>query len=228
MIPVGLMPPTAHDSGDDNRVTSEWLTSQNKRSVVYIALGSEVMLSQHELTELALGLELSCLPFFWAFRKPAGSFESDTIELPVGFEERVKGRGIVWRSWAPELKILSHDSVGGFLTHCGWSSCIEGLVFGQPLIMLPFLVDQGLNARVLAEKEVGIEVPRNVEDGSFTRNSVAESLRSVMVEEKGTSYREKAKEMSQMFGDKDLHDQYVDKFIRYLEITRGEACGKFE
>ncbi|KAM7507489.1 hypothetical protein LguiA_017942 [Lonicera macranthoides] len=228
VIPVGLMPPTAHNSGDDSHVISEWLNSQSKQSVVYIALGSEVMMSQHELTELALGLELSNLPFFWAFRKPAGSSESDTIELPAGFEKRVEGRGIVWTSWAPQLMILSHDSVGGFLTHCGWSSCIEGLVFGQPLIMLSFLVDQGLNARVLAEKKVGIEVPRNEDDGSFTRDSVAKSLRSVMVEDEGTNYREKAMEMSRMFGDKNLHDEYLEKFIKYLENNRNKASKKVE
>lgn len=71
------------------------------------------------------------------------------------------------------------------MTHCGWSSIIEGLQFGRPLIMLPFVLDQGLNARVLAAKRVGVEIPRNDEDGSFSRSSVAESLRVVLEDEAG-------------------------------------------
>uniref|UniRef100_A0A5B7BWE5 Glycosyltransferase n=1 Tax=Davidia involucrata TaxID=16924 RepID=A0A5B7BWE5_DAVIN len=220
VIPVGLMPPTVQDSGrgDDKNAISEWLDGQqNKGSVVYIALGSEVTLSQEDITELALGLELSQLPFFWVLRKPPGSTESDSIDLPDGFVERTKGRGVVWTSWAPQLRILAHDSVGGFLTHCGWSSLIEGLMLGRPLIMLPFLVDQGLNARVFEGKKVGIEIPRDERDGSFTRNSVAESLRLVMVDDQGKTYRDNAKEIKAVFGDKDRQDRYIDSFIEYLE-----------
>ncbi|GMH15262.1 hypothetical protein Nepgr_017103 [Nepenthes gracilis] len=137
-------------------------------------------------------------------------------KLPEGFEDRTNGRGLVWRNWAPQLRILSHESVGGFLTHSGWSSVIEALQFGLPLIILPFFVDQGLIARDLADRRVGIEVPRDEEDGSFTRDSVAESLRLVVVEEGGRAYREKAKEMSTLFGDRSLHEQYVDKFAEHL------------
>lgn len=71
---------------------------------------------------------------------------------------------------------MAHESVGFFLTHCGYSSVIEALSFGLALIMLPYATDQGLIARVFEEKKVGIGVPRDEEDGSFTRNSVAESL----------------------------------------------------
>ncbi|MFS8009990.1 putative soyasaponin III rhamnosyltransferase [Helianthus anomalus] len=91
--------------------------------------------------------------------------------------ETTSDRGVVWKSWAPQLKILSHESVGGFLTQCGWSSIVEGLMFSHPLVMLPFVVEQGLNARILVDKQVGIEIPRNEEDGSFTKESVARSVR---------------------------------------------------
>ncbi|KAK4417007.1 putative UDP-rhamnose:rhamnosyltransferase 1 [Sesamum alatum] len=156
VIPLGLMPPKVQDHTITNDGNHEiwtsiknWLDSQNKGSVVYVALGSEVTPTPDQFVELAYGLELSGVPFFWVLRKVSGS---DPMELPSGFEERVSGRGIVWRSWAPQLEILSHESVGGFLTHCGWSSIVEGLMFGHPLITLPFLVDQGLNSRVVVEK----------------------------------------------------------------------------
>uniref|UniRef100_A0A2N9F8F4 UDP-glycosyltransferases domain-containing protein n=1 Tax=Fagus sylvatica TaxID=28930 RepID=A0A2N9F8F4_FAGSY len=218
VIPVGLLPPSAQESVDNK--DSNWdtivelLNKQEKGSLVYIALGSEIQPSQEDFTELAFGLEQSGLPFFWALRKGSGSV---AVELPAGFEERTKDRGIVWTGWAPQLKILAHESVGGFLTHCGWSSVTEAFQFGRALIMLPFLGDQGLIARFLEEKQAGIEVPRNEQDGSFTRDSVAETLRLVMKDEKGKIYRDKAKEMTTIFGDRDLQYRYIDKFVEFLE-----------
>lgn len=210
IIPIGLLPPSVQDIEDNTwQEIRDWLEQREKGSVVYIALGSEVALTQDELTELALGLELSGLPFFWASR--------NRPDLPCGFIDRIKGRGLVWTSWAPQLRILAHQSVGGFLTHCGWSSIIEGLQLGRPLIMMPFLGDQGLNARVFEERGVGIEIPRDEQDGSFTRNSVAESLKKVMVEDEGKAYNEKAKELSKIFGDKERHQQYLDNFVKYFE-----------
>ncbi|KAJ0047252.1 hypothetical protein Pint_05203 [Pistacia integerrima] len=201
VLPVGLLPPTANDSRDGKEdniwlTINEWLGKQKSRTVIYVAFGSELNLSQNELTELALGLELSGLPFFWALRNRDG------------FEERVKGRGVVWTSWAPQLRILAHESVGAFLTHCG------------PLVMLPFFIDQGLIARVFADKKVGIEIPRNEADGAYTMKSVAEALRLVIVEDEGRIYREKAKELRILFADEELHDQYVYKFVEFLQNYR--------
>ncbi|KAJ7943744.1 UDP-glycosyltransferase [Quillaja saponaria] len=124
--------------------------------VVYVAFGSEAKPSQEELTEIAHGLEKSEVTVFWVFRNRCGPCDKEVIELPEGFEERTKGRGLVCTSWAPQLKILAHDSVGGFLTHSGWSSVVEAIQYEKSLILLTFLADQGLNARVLEEEEHGI------------------------------------------------------------------------
>ncbi|XP_071708655.1 UDP-glycosyltransferase 91D2-like [Rutidosis leptorrhynchoides] len=224
VMPVGLLPPETtivSDEKDDTWMTIKmWLDGQPKGGVVYVALGSEVMMTKTEVGELALGIELSGLPFFWALRKPAGSTESYSVELPDGFLERTRDRGMVWTSWAPQLQILGHQSVGGFLTHCGWGSIVEGLIFGHPLIMLPFLVDQGLNARMMVDKQVGIEVQRNEQDGSFTKDSVARSLTSVMANDEGKIYKVNAMELSQIFSDTKIHKKYVDDFIEYLEKKR--------
>ncbi|GJQ96207.1 UDP-glycosyltransferase 91D1-like protein [Tanacetum coccineum] len=147
VVPIGLMPqetPTNvgdDDHKDDTWVTiKKWLDGQQKDHVVYVALGSEVVVNKSELGELVLGLELSRLPFFWAFRKPAGSTEFNLLELPDGFIERTRNRGMIWTSWLPQLQILGHESVVGFKR----SSIVDA--------------------------KLGIEVPRNDEDDSVARS----------------------------------------------------------
>ncbi|PON40933.1 UDP-glucuronosyl/UDP-glucosyltransferase [Parasponia andersonii] len=108
VLPIGQLPPAppSNDNEEDEndeswRSTKRWLDLQPKRSVVYLAFGSEAVPSQDELTEIALGLDLSGFPFFWALRA-----RSDSAELPAGFQDRTRERGIVCTSWAPQLKIL--------------------------------------------------------------------------------------------------------------------------
>ncbi|CAL1377476.1 unnamed protein product [Linum trigynum] len=220
VFPVGELPaPIEEIEGDEWRgseAIKEWLEGQKRGSVVYVAFGSEATWSHEELTEIAYGLELSDLPFFWVLRTRQSS---DDSKLPEGFEERTKGRGVVWKEWAPQVKILGHDSVGGFLTHSGWSSVVEGLQFGRPPVLLICYNDQGLNAKLLQQKGVGYLVPRDERDGQFTRDSVADSLKMVVTGEEGATFRIKAMEMKELFGDTEKHDGYVYALLEYLEAN---------
>ncbi|KAE9460173.1 hypothetical protein C3L33_07942, partial [Rhododendron williamsianum] len=128
----------------------------------------------------------------------------------------VRRRGKVCIGWAPQMEILGHKSIGGSLFHSGWGSVIETLQFGHCLVLLPFIIDQGLHARLLVEKGLGIEVERR-EDGSFTGNDIAESLRRAMVSEEGEGMRARAREAAAIFGERRLHDQYIADFAEYLK-----------
>ncbi|GMN61347.1 hypothetical protein TIFTF001_030435 [Ficus carica] len=222
VIPIGLLPPHL---GDDNSQGDErweslkrWLDNKEENSVVYIALGTELSLSQELMHELAHGLEKSGLPFFWVVNdRPLveGVFGVDII--PPGFETRVSGRGMVWRGWVPQLRVLAHRSVGGFLTHCGWSSIIEALGLGRALILFPGgSSDQGLNARLLHGQKIGLEIPRYDKTGSFTSDSVAESIRRVMVDREGELLRENARGMKEIFGNVELQNKYLTEFAEFL------------
>jgi UDP:flavonoid glycosyltransferase YjiC (YdhE family) len=216
VVPVGLLPPppaSGEDPGD--RATLSWLDKQaDPKSVVYVAFGSEAPLTVAQLHEIALGLELAGTRFLWALRKPHGVPE-DGI-LPSGFEERTRGRGLVVMGWVPQLSILAHGAVGAFVTHCGWSSTIEGLLFGHPLIMLPFLGEQGINARLMEKKQVGMKVPRHGTDGSFDRYGIATTVRGVMSEEGGRVLAANAKKLQEVVKDKECHDRYIDEFVQHL------------
>ena len=111
VLPVGQLPTAVYDNGDESETwlwMKDWLDKQAKGSVVYVAFGSEAKPSQEELTEIALGLEQSKLPFFLVLRTRRGQADTELIELPEGFEERTKGQGLVCTSWVPQLKILAH------------------------------------------------------------------------------------------------------------------------
>lgn len=77
--------------------------------------------------------------------------------------------------------------------------------------------DQGLNAKLLVEKGIGFEVQRN-KDGSFNRDVVAKSMRLVMVDKEGEPLRLKAAQMKTIFGNQNLHENYIKKFIHYMGI----------
>ena len=116
------------------------------------------------------------------------------------------------------MAVLAHAAVGAFLTHCGWGSTVESLFrFGLPLVMLPFIADQGLIARAMAASRVGIDVPRNDADGSFRRDDVASAVRRVMAEDEGGVLARNAREMQRVVGDRAKQEQYVDELVDYLQ-----------
>jgi hypothetical protein len=219
VVPVGQLPSTGVDysNGDNTWLwIKEWLDKQPRSTVLYVAFGSEAKPSQEEVTKIAFGLEESKIPFFWVLRVQRGPTDNVVLQLPEGFEERTKGRGVVCTDWAPQVKIMGHVAVGGFLTHAGWTSVVEAVQNEKPLVLLTFLADQGINARVLEEKKMGYSVPRDERDGSFTSDSVAASIRLVMLEEEGRIYKEKIKEMKDLFVNTKLQDNYIDNLLNHI------------
>ncbi|CAL4979770.1 unnamed protein product [Urochloa decumbens] len=205
----------AADMHRDDDAAVRWLDAQPAKSVVYIARGSEVPLPVELVHEMALELELAGTRFLWALRKPRGV--ADTDLLPSGFEERTCGHGLVTMGWVPQMNILAHGAVGAFLTHCGRSSLIEGLLYGHPLIMLPIATDQGPNARLMEGRKVGLQVPRDEDDGSFDRHGVASVVWAVMVEEDTRRvFVANAMKMQEIVADKELHERYLDEFVEQL------------
>ncbi|CAM0954187.1 unnamed protein product [Alopecurus aequalis] len=225
VAPSGLLAPydaaraaqqaTAAVEGDDEESASlmRWLDEQPERSVIYVAFGSEMPLTLEQIRELALGLELAGARFLWAMREPSAAL------LPDGFAERMaaSGRGLVRVGWLPQVRVLARAAVGAFLTHAGFSSLMESFLFGHPLVMLPLFADQSLTARTMAARVVGLEVPRDEDDGSFGRDDVAATVRRVMADgEEGKAFARNAREFQAILWNRAKQEVYVDELVEHL------------
>ncbi|QCD90205.1 UDP-glycosyltransferase 89A2-like [Vigna unguiculata] len=136
-----------------------WLDAfEEEGSVLYVCFGSQKLLKKKQIEALAMGLEKSQTRFVWVAPTPnKEQMEQGYGLVPDGFVDRVSGRGMVVTGWAPQVAILRHPVVGGFVSHCGWNSVTEAMVSGVVIMGWPMEADQFLNARLLVE-ETGVAV----------------------------------------------------------------------
>ncbi|RDX67751.1 Hydroquinone glucosyltransferase, partial [Mucuna pruriens] len=195
VYPVGPIIPTSNESNGPNELEClKWLDKQQPKSVLYVCFGSGGTLSQVQIIELALGLVLSNQKFMWVIRAPSSSASGAYLNaqnenplefLPYGFLDKTKEHGLVIPSWAPQTKILSHSSIGGFMSHCGWNSILESVLKGVPLIAWPLFAEQRMNAVMLCD---GLKValrPKVNGNGMVEKEEAAKVIKSLMEIEGG-------------------------------------------
>ncbi|KAK4795201.1 hypothetical protein SAY86_013195 [Trapa natans] len=219
--PVLLTGPVLPEQSPDTKLDERWacwLGKFSPGSVIFCAFGTQFILEKDQFQELLLGFEETNMPFLVALKPPAGA---TTVEeaLPQGFEERTKGRGIVYGGWVQQPLIIGHRSVGCFVNHCGFGSMWESLMCDCQLVMVPHLGDQILNTRLLTEElKVGVEVERQ-ENGWFSKESLCKAVRSVMDKdsELGASLRKNHAHWKSVLTSSDRMSGYIDQFIRDLQ-----------
>ncbi|CAI9787538.1 unnamed protein product [Fraxinus pennsylvanica] len=179
----------------------EWLDKQPLISHYKQSKPSSSTFSNEQVKKLALGLEQSDQNFIWVLRDAdkGDVFEGEVrrVPLPEGFEKRVEGRGLVVRDWAPQLEILGHPSTGGFMSHCGWNSCIESISMGVPIAAWPVHSDQPRNAVLITKAlKIGLEVRDWAHSEELVSPAMIEkAVRRLMDSAEGEEIRKRAAEL---------------------------------
>ncbi|KAJ6829584.1 putative UDP-glycosyltransferase 89B1 [Iris pallida] len=190
--PVSLLGEPAGERGGPSSVSPaevmSWLDGRERGSVVYVCFGSQCGLNQEQASVVATALEDSMIHFVWSMK--------ETAVAPEGFEERTKGRGLVIKGWAPQVQVLHHDSVGSFMTHCGWNSVLEAVTTGVTMLLWPMSSDQFYNATLLENERVGIRVYEG-NDGVPDLEVLTRVLND-MVRKNGEEKHKKAKELGKV------------------------------
>ncbi|XP_022869117.1 UDP-glycosyltransferase 74G1-like [Olea europaea var. sylvestris] len=197
----------------DTDACKKWLDERQNHSVIYVSFGSLVRLEVEQMEELANGLIMSNKCFLWVVR------ESEESKLPKNFANETSKKGLIV-SWCPQLEVLAHDSVGCFITHCGWNSTLEALSLGVPMVAMPCWSDQSTNAKFVSDIwKTGIRT--RADDKEIARDTeIMRCVELVMDGDEGKEIRSNAikwKEMAREAVDEGgSSDRNIEEFVSAL------------
>ncbi|CAL5089554.1 unnamed protein product [Urochloa decumbens] len=199
---------------DQDRGCIEWLDAQAPGSVLHVSFGSVVHVTKDEFTEVAWGLANSGKPFLWVVRCGL-VLGVEKQELQDGFESAMEGRGKVIE-WAPQQEVLAHPAVGGFWTHNGWSSTLESIYEGVPMLSRPVFGDQLATGRYVADTwKIGVLL-----EGVLERGEIEKAISRLMDENAGVEIRGRAKELKEKvrmcLESSGSSQQAVDKLVDHI------------
>lgn len=170
----------------------EWLDKQPHNSVLYVSLGSFLYVSTLQMDEIAAALNDSHVRFLWVAHE-------ETVRLKEACGEDNEMGMVV--PWCNQLRVLSHPSVGGLLSHCGWNSVQEGLFSGIPFLTFPIKGDQETNSWLIVEKwKIGWRMRKSGDaSGSLvTREEIAQLVGKFMDLESSKEMRRRVKELQDL------------------------------
>ncbi|CAL9116465.1 unnamed protein product [Musa acuminata var. zebrina] len=205
----------------------DWLDSMKPRSVIYVSFGSVGSFAPAQLMELGYGLLASNRPFIWVIN----GLERFPGAVDQWLQEKLEKEGdskcLLIRGWAPQVMILSHPAVGGFLTHCGWNSTLESASAGVPMATWPLFSEQFLNEKLIVDVlgigvAVGVktsmqQMRQSPEEGArISREEVAKAVERLM---DGGQEGEERRRRAEEFGEK-ARKAMMEGGSSYENVTR--------
>ncbi|XP_043708261.1 phloretin 4'-O-glucosyltransferase-like [Telopea speciosissima] len=238
VVAIGPLIPSAYLDGKDPSDKSfgadlfegskdymEWLNSNPNSSVVYVAFGSIAELPKRQMEAIANGLLQSRRPFLWVIRRSENEAESEENKILDRLEE-LNEEGLIV-PWCSQVEVISHASVGCFVTHCGWNSTLESLVTGIPVVAFPQWTDQPTNAKLIQDVwKTGVRVRVNKEDdeGIVESEELVRCLEMVMEGESAEEMRKNAKHWKDLATeaakDGGSSDKNLRAFVNEMEMER--------
>ncbi|GJX31291.1 hypothetical protein Tco_0241146 [Tanacetum coccineum] len=132
VVPVGPLVVDTVDVDSEQNSVIQWLDTKTIGSTIFVSLRSEYFLSRADMTQIALGLEMSNVNFIWVLRFLKGENNMTIKEaFPIGFLKGVK------------------------------TKVMEAMKFGVPIIAMLMHLDQPVTTQLVVVIWMGKEIVRN-------------------------------------------------------------------
>ncbi|MFF3482343.1 macrolide family glycosyltransferase [Streptomyces sp. NPDC002701] len=143
----------------DRPYQGRWHRPADGRPVVYVSLGSQ----------------FNRRPEFYRACVDAFAGQGRHVVMSVGAEVARAGLGPLpdgfeVHAGVPQLDVLAAASV--FVTHGGMGSLMEAFSLGVPVVVVPQMAEQRVNAARIVELGLGAHLPREEADGPAVREAV--------------------------------------------------------
>lgn len=178
-------------------------------------------MTQSETEAIVMALENdNNMRFLWVRKEGENRWGRKMGELPKGFMENTKDRGLIV-PWCCQEKVLMHSAIKCFLTHCGWNSTLETIAAGVPVIAYPDWTDQPTNAKLLVDVfKVGVRLNK-IKDNELGKEDIKKCIaevttgpRALAIKEQAVKWKEAAKKSTSSSGSSDMN---IENFIIELK-----------
>ncbi|KMZ68349.1 Flavonoid glucosyltransferase, family GT1 [Zostera marina] len=240
IYPIGplIISDRGQTQGESDFYCFKWLDKQPKGSVVFLCFGSLGTFSTEQLKEIADGIERSQERFLWVVKNPPNPSKKYVTNdppnpdldflLPKGFLDRTQDRGLVVKSWAPQVKVLQHEAVGCFVTHLGWNSVLEAICAGVGMIGWPVYAEQRMNrVFVVDDMKLAMAVEgydKDLVTAAAVEKSVREMMNKTGESGMGVGVKERCLAMKQAveacLGDGGTSTLALDKLLRDWKVGK--------
>ncbi|XP_046736274.1 UDP-glucosyltransferase 2-like [Diprion similis] len=133
-------------------------------------------------------------------------------ELPPGLPQNV-----MTLKWLPQIEILRHRNIRGFVTHGGLGGIQEATVFVVPIVGIPIFADQPRNIRNCVER--GVAVSLNYRE--FTADKFVSAINEIIHDPK---YKNNMMRLSAQFMDRPMDPRELAIYwIEYIITYGGDS-----
>ena len=181
------------------------LVDKSNKPLIYISLGTVI--------KGATGFFKKCIQAF--------ETEDVTVIISVGNQFDIQELGklpehIKVYASVPQLSVLEQADV--FVTHGGMNSVSESLVYGVPMVVIPFMADQPTNARRIEEMGVGKQLDYKKVSSEVLHKTVMDVLADATIKENVVRMKEKMENCPGNLGGV----QYIREYYEKVTQNRGK------
>ncbi|XP_018013903.1 UDP-glycosyltransferase UGT5 [Hyalella azteca] len=130
--------------------------------------------------------------------------------LPYGERPSNLSSNVITRPWLPQQDVLGHPAIGAFFTHGGLLSLQETAYHGVPIVALPLMSDQTLNAK----QAESIGMATVLELKTLSEQNIEDAILRVM---NNPSYGKEARRRSVIMKDQETHP--LDRAVYWTEYV---------